>query len=84
MVLKALAQGDWVQVDWDQAACLGANPDLFFPVTGQNVNQARQVCRECPIVDPCGEYALRVGENFGVWGGMSERQRRRIGSEANQ
>lgn len=84
MVLKALTADDWTVVDWDRAACLGVDPDLFFPDRGQDTAQAKRVCLGCSIVADCGEYALRVGESHGVWGGMSERQRRRIRSDRNR
>jgi WhiB family transcriptional regulator, redox-sensing transcriptional regulator len=61
----------------DQANCMGTDPDLFFPERGQSVRKAKEVCRGCVVRDPCLEYALTNGERFGVWGGMSERERRR-------
>lgn len=67
--------------DWmNQAACLGANPELFFPDRGENLDaeEARQICRGCSFREDCLEYALANHERFGVWGGMSERDRRRL------
>ena len=62
----------------DQANCLGVDPDLFFPERGASTREAKEVCRGCVVRMECLEYALANGEKFGIWGGMSERERRRI------
>ena len=65
--------------DWqDFANCLGVDPDLFFPERGASTREAKEVCRGCVVREDCLEYALRNSEKFGIWGGMSERERRRI------
>ena len=61
-----------------QANCLGVHPDLFFPERGASTREAKDVCRSCVVRDDCLEFALRNGEKFGIWGGMSERERRRL------
>jgi WhiB family transcriptional regulator, redox-sensing transcriptional regulator len=71
--------GDWREV----AACREADPDVFFPVgtTGPALRQieaAKAVCRTCPSLDPCLEFALRTGQDAGVWGATSEEERRAI------
>ena len=64
---------------WQEYAnCLGVDPDLFFPERGASTREAKEVCRGCVVRDDCLEYALRNSEKFGIWGGMSERERRRI------
>ena len=64
---------------WQEYAnCLGVDPDLFFPERGASTREAKEVCRGCVVRDECLEYALTNGEKFGIWGGMSERERRRI------
>ncbi len=64
---------------WQEYAnCLGVDPDLFFPERGASTREAKEVCRGCVVRDDCLEYALTNGEKFGIWGGMSERERRRI------
>jgi WhiB family redox-sensing transcriptional regulator len=64
---------------WQASAnCLGVDPDLFFPERGASTREAKEVCRGCVVREQCLEYALRNGEKFGIWGGMSERERRRI------
>ena len=62
----------------ERANCLGVDPDLFFPERGATTKEAKSVCGGCEVKNECLEYALRHGEKFGVWGGMSERERRRI------
>ncbi len=58
--------------------CAQQPPDLFFPSDGVGVAKAKLVCEGCPVAEPCLEYALRNRIEHGVWGGCSERQRRRI------
>jgi WhiB family redox-sensing transcriptional regulator len=66
-------------MSWQERAnCLGLDPDLFFPERGEPVDQAKNVCVSCEVRVECLEYALEAGERFGVWGGTSERERRRI------
>ena len=62
----------------DEANCMGVDPDLFFPERGASTREAKEVCRGCVVRVECLEYALANGEKFGIWGGMSERERRRI------
>jgi WhiB family redox-sensing transcriptional regulator len=62
----------------DQANCLGVDPDLFFPERGASTREAKEVCRGCVVRNDCLEYALDNGEKFGIWGGLSERERRRL------
>jgi len=67
------------QPGWqDYANCLGVDPDLFFPERGASTREAKEVCRGCVVRADCLEYALDNGEKFGIWGGMSERERRRL------
>lgn len=67
-----------------QGACQGHDPDLFFPTQGESVAQAKAICGDCPVREACLEYALENGEKFGIWGGTSERERRRIRSQRRQ
>ena len=68
--------------DWhDHANCLGVDPDLFFPERGASTREAKEVCRGCTVRMECLEYALVMGEKFGIWGGYSERERRRLRRE---
>ena len=62
----------------DFGNCLGVDPDLFFPERGASTREAKEICRGCVVREDCLEHALANGEKFGIWGGMSERERRRI------
>jgi WhiB family redox-sensing transcriptional regulator len=61
-----------------QGSCRGANTREFFPCNGTGVEAAQQICRGCPVRSECLEYALQHRIEQGVWGGASERERRRI------
>jgi WhiB family transcriptional regulator, redox-sensing transcriptional regulator len=58
--------------------CRERDPSFFFPSDGVGVDRARKVCAGCPVQEECLEYALRYRIEHGVWGGASERERRRI------
>ena len=60
------------------ANCLGVDPDLFFPERGASTKEAKSVCQGCVVREDCLEYALANRIDHGVWGGTSERERRRI------
>ena len=64
---------------WQRSAnCLGVDPDLFFPERGGSSYEAKEVCRSCVVRRDCLQYALDNSEKFGIWGGLSERERRRL------
>ncbi|HET7490158.1 MAG TPA: WhiB family transcriptional regulator [Acidimicrobiales bacterium] len=76
-LLQALGEAE--ELSWQhQANCLGVDPDLFFPERGASTREAKEVCRGCVVRMDCLEYALDNAEKFGIWGGMSERERRRL------
>jgi len=80
-LIEAL-QAEGVDMAWqDFANCRGANPDLFFPERGASTRTAKQICRECGVQDACLEFAIVSSEKFGIWGAMSERERRKIRRE---
>lgn len=62
----------------DLGSCRGVDPDVFFPDRGESLAPAMAICDQCIVRDECLEYALDNGERFGVWGGTSERERRRL------
>jgi WhiB family redox-sensing transcriptional regulator len=62
------------------AACRGIGLDLFFPERGESAEPARQVCAACPVRQPCLEYAISNRITHGIWGGLSERERRALRS----
>ncbi len=71
-------------MDWrDKSACLTVDPELFFPVgnTGPALDQiekAKAVCGGCPVAENCLQYALETNQDSGVWGGLSEDERRAL------
>lgn len=62
----------------DRALCAQTDPEAFFPEKGGSTREAKRVCTTCPVRDECLEYALANDERFGIWGGLSERERRRL------
>jgi WhiB family transcriptional regulator, redox-sensing transcriptional regulator len=73
----------------DFAACQNEDPGLFFPLTweehpGQSIEQARRVCRTCPVKAACLDWALRTGEPDGIWGGTTPAERRRLRAHRRQ
>ncbi len=66
-------QRDWML----EARCLDADPEAFFPEKGGSTREAKRICAACPVREECLQYALDNDERFGIWGGLSERERRR-------
>ncbi len=64
---------------WErEAACLGVDPDLFFPERNASPADAKEVCARCRVREACLEYALAQSIQHGVWGGLSAPERRRL------
>ncbi|MGI8663714.1 MAG: WhiB family transcriptional regulator [Acidimicrobiales bacterium] len=61
-----------------QCACRGLDPEIFFPVSDEEAEVAKAVCGGCVVREACLEYALGCRERDGVWGGRTEKERRRI------
>lgn len=78
-LIEALAIGELAWQDY--ANCRGADADLFFPERGASTRKAKAICAECEVRQECLDYAIEIGEKFGIWGGMSERERRRVRRE---
>ena len=75
-LIEALAVGD---LGWqDYANCRGADADLFFPERGASTRKAKSICAVCQVRVDCLEFAVVNSEKFGIWGGLSERERRKI------
>ena len=69
-------------VEWQaDARCAEVDPEIFFPERGGSSKAARAVCGQCDVRMQCLEYALNNKEQFGIWGGTSERERRRLRKE---
>lgn len=67
------------EVSWQDAGlCAQADPALFYPEQGESAAAARRVCRACPVREQCLAYALETGQEWGVWGGTTERERQRV------
>ena len=63
-------------VAWHKdAACLEADPEIFFPERGGSSEAARSYCARCPVSEECLSYALENPKEYGIWGGTSERER---------
>lgn len=68
-----------MNLSWRQrGACRGVDPDVFYPVSDEDAEEAKAICAQCAVRQPCLEYALANRERDGVWGGATERERRRI------
>lgn len=61
-----------------KAACQGLDPAIFYPASEEDADQAKAICATCPVREPCLEYALANRERDGVWGGATEKERRRM------
>ncbi|ATQ28453.1 WhiB family regulatory protein [Rhodococcus ruber Chol-4] len=70
---------DGVDEQWqERALCAQTDPEAFFPEKGGSTREAKRICLGCEVRDECLEYALANDERFGIWGGLSERERRRL------
>jgi WhiB family redox-sensing transcriptional regulator len=68
---------------YEQAACLDKDADCFFPEKGGSTRAAKRICQTCSVQAECLDYALDNDERFGIWGGLSERERRRLKRRAS-
>src|SRR3954454_11398498 len=66
----------------ERALCAQTDPEAFFPEKGGSTREAKRVCQSCEVRAECLEYALAHDERFGIWGGLSERERRRLKKQA--
>jgi WhiB family redox-sensing transcriptional regulator len=62
----------------ERALCAQTDPEAFFPEKGGSTREAKRICLGCEVKDACLDYALAHDERFGIWGGLSERERRRL------
>lgn len=68
-----------IEADWHlQGLCAQTDPEAFFQEKGGSSREARRICKGCPVRDECLEFALKNDERFGVWGGMSAQDRKRL------
>ncbi|MFC5380262.1 WhiB family transcriptional regulator [Aquipuribacter nitratireducens] len=79
VVLPLLPGGRSPAPDWkDRALCAETDPEAFFPEKGGSTREAKKVCSSCDVRAECLDFALGNDERFGIWGGLSERERRRL------
>jgi WhiB family redox-sensing transcriptional regulator len=82
-VLGSFAVPGDEEPDWQEnALCAQTDPEAFFPEKGGSTREAKRICSGCDVRAECLEYALAHDERFGIWGGLSERERRRLRREA--
>ena len=62
----------------ERALCAQTDPEAFVPEKGGSTREAKRICTTCEVRSECLEYALEHDERFGIWGGLSERERRRL------
>jgi len=62
----------------ERALCAQTDPEAFFPEKGGSTREAKKVCQQCDVRGECLDYALAHDERFGIWGGLSERERRKL------
>ena len=76
---NVLPMTDAEELGWqERALCAQTDPEAFFPEKGGSTREAKRVCTTCEVRVECLEYALDHDERFGIWGGLSERERRRL------
>lgn len=80
MLSRLLAEEHAAESSWrEHAACKGVDPELFYPERGsQGWKEAKAICRACPVRIACLEYAIVTAERHGVWGGLTELERKRV------
>ena len=77
-IVPAGAEPEW----HERALCAQTDPEAFFPEKGGSTRDAKKVCGACTVKQECLEYALANDERFGIWGGLSERERRKLRKRA--
>jgi WhiB family redox-sensing transcriptional regulator len=71
------------QLSWQtDSLCAQTDPEAFFPEKGGSTRDAKKICISCEVRNQCLEYALANDERFGIWGGLSERERRKLRKRA--
>lgn len=71
--------GEPEELSWQvQALCAQTDPEAFFPEKGGSTRDAKRICSSCEVRSQCLEFALENDERFGIWGGLSERERRKL------
>lgn len=77
--VRRVDQEDDGALAWQaEALCAQTDPEAFFPEKGGSTRDAKRICASCDVRSECLEYALNNDERFGIWGGLSERERRKL------
>jgi WhiB family redox-sensing transcriptional regulator len=75
--------GDDAELAWQtDSLCAQTDPEAFFPEKGGSTRDAKKICSSCEVRSQCLQYALENDERFGIWGGLSERERRKLRKRA--
>jgi WhiB family redox-sensing transcriptional regulator len=79
MLQIPLTPSEGAEPEWhERALCAQTDPEAFFPEKGGSTREAKKICTGCEVRSECLSYALAHDERFGIWGGLSERERRRL------
>jgi WhiB family redox-sensing transcriptional regulator len=82
-VLGAYSDPENDPMAWQaDALCAQTDPEAFFPEKGGSTRDAKRICQNCEAKSACLDYALANDERFGIWGGLSERERRKLKKRA--
>jgi WhiB family redox-sensing transcriptional regulator len=82
-VAKAYSNPDEGPLSWQRdALCAQTDPEAFFPEKGGSTRDAKRICAGCDVRAQCLEFALANDQRFGIWGGLSERERRKLKKRA--
>jgi WhiB family redox-sensing transcriptional regulator len=82
--LTTLIPSEDSALSWQaNALCAQTDPEAFFPEKGGSTREAKRVCKNCEVRRQCLEYALKNDERYGIWGGYSERDRRKMRRQAS-
>lgn len=80
---RPVIDGDDNPLAWQaDSLCAQTDPEAFFPEKGGSTRDAKKICTSCEVRTECLEYALSNDERFGIWGGLSERERRKLRKRA--
>ncbi|GAB3296250.1 WhiB family transcriptional regulator [Parasphingorhabdus pacifica] len=78
-IFADLFENEDEEQEWqERALCAQTDPEAFFPEKGGSTREAKRICAGCEVRSECLEYALEHDERFGIWGGLSERERRKL------
>src|ERR1700712_234968 len=77
--VRRIVEDESDQLNWQaDSLCAQTDPEAFFPEKGGSTREAKRICSSCEVRSDCLEYALQNDERFGIWGGLSERERRKL------